>query len=240
MVPHHEAAEGWSFVVTGYILLEQSLKALLHFRGATPPRVHSLYGLFDLLDNDDKDTLREYYLDFKGASGGNIGAFPFGMLDDFLLNLDGGQKGRATGSFDWRYFLIEQMQGQKMPLASVDYLHEVVYGTNRVVGYAHNGRSNPSRFTYSYRLRSDRMRNYIPWLTVRMNSDGWRDLGDRLEILWGPDYRGRYDLMLFKSEGQHKYFSDIPDSFDLPVIDKRTEIETFDAEEGLRSIGIEV
>ena len=51
------------------------------------------------------------------------------------------------------------------------------------------------------------------------------DLGDRLEILWGPDYRGRYDLCLFEDKGRKDYFSEIPDGFELPVVDKRKEVE---------------
>ena len=71
-----------------------------------------------------------------------------------------------------------------------------------------------------------------------MNSDGWDDLGDRLEILWGPDYRGRYDLCLFRGKGRKDYFSTIPDDFALPLVDKRKEVEAFDAEEGYRGIGV--
>ena len=73
---------------------------------------------------------------------------------------------------------------------------------------------------------------------VRMNSDGWDQLNDRLEILWGPDYRQRYDLILFKENRRKDFFSKIPDDVSIPVVDKRTEIENFDVEEGLRNIGI--
>ena len=58
------------------------------------------------------------------------------------------------------------------------------------------------------------------------------------KILWGPDYRGRYDLCLFMGNRRKDYFSEIPDNFELPVVDKRKEIEAFDAEEGYRSIGV--
>lgn len=243
MVPDHEAAEWWGFVVTGYCLLEQSLKALLYVRGkVTVPATHTLCDLFGLLDEGDKDILREYYTDYKGASADRIAIFPFSCLDDFLVNLDGGEneKGKKIGSFDWRYFLIEQMQGQKMPLVSVDYLHEIVYGTNSIVEYAHNGKWKPSGSIYSYRLRWDRREKYRHWLTVRMNSEGWSEIGDRLEILWGPDYRGRYDLFVFRGESIQERFSDIPKGLNFPVIDKRADIEAFDVEEGYRSVGIYV
>ena len=60
-----------------------------------------------------------------------------------------------------------------------------------------------------------------------MNSDGWDELGDRLEILWGPDYLGRYDLCLSKSKDHQIMFLEIPKGYQLPIIDKRKEIENF-------------
>ncbi len=71
-----------------------------------------------------------------------------------------------------------------------------------------------------------------------MKSDGWNKLGDRLEILWGADYLGCYDLSFFKGKGRKDYFSEIPDDFALPTEDKRKEIETSDVEVGLQSIGV--
>lgn len=71
-----------------------------------------------------------------------------------------------------------------------------------------------------------------------MNSEGWDELPDRLEIVWGPDYKGRHDLLLFKGKRAQSYFSEVPDKFFLPVIDKKKEFESFDVNEGFRSIGI--
>ena len=71
-----------------------------------------------------------------------------------------------------------------------------------------------------------------------MNSEGWNELDDRLEILSGPDYRGRYDLYLFQGKGAKPYFSEIPSDFPFPIVDKRKEIDNFDVEEGYRSIGV--
>ena len=240
LVPGHEAAQGWGFVVAGYFLVEESSKALLYARGKKVPKEHSLSTLFNLFDPDDKTILREYYDDYQATIGGNVGAFPFRSLDDFLPNLDGDKNkhGDHVGSFDWRYFLIEEKRSQKMPFVSVDYLHEIVFGCIQIIKYVNNGRFEPSQYTHSWRMRRERERKYRDWLFVRMNSDGWDELGDRLEILWGPDYRGRYDLYLFRGKGWKDYFSEIPDSFELPVVDKRKEIEGFDAEEGYRSIGV--
>ena len=87
MVPGHEVAQGWGYVVAGYFLVEESFKALLFVRrNKKVPTKHSLSVLFDMLENTDKVVLREYYVDFRSTMGGTIGAFPFQTLDDFLLN----------------------------------------------------------------------------------------------------------------------------------------------------------
>ena len=240
-VPGHDAAQGWGYVVTGYFLLEEAFKALSFMRGERKvPTIHSLSVLFSQLEVTDQAALREYYNDYKATMGGRVGAFPFKSLDDFLLNLDGDKNthGKHIGSFDWRYFLIEEKRSKEMPIVSVDYLHEIVYGCIRIAEHASNGRFEPTRHTRSWRLRGQRAQRYQDWLTVRMNSDGWDELGDRLEVLWGPDYLGRYDLYLFQGKDVRADFSELPDNCTLPVIDKRKEIESFDVEQGYRSIGI--
>ena len=240
LVPGYEVAQGWGYVIVGYFLLEQSFKALLHVRGKMVPTKHSLLPLFNLLDDHDREILHEYYIDYRTNTGGKIGAFPFESLDDFLKNLDGDQNNRGNhiGSFDWRYFLIEEKQSQEMPLVSVDYLHEIGYGCIRIIEYVINGRFKPHQYTYSRRMQHKRQAKYNQWLTVRMNSDGCDELGDRLEILWGPDPLGRYGLCLFQVKETKFYFSGNPEQFELPVIDKRKEVENFDVKEGFRSIGI--
>ena len=241
MIPGYVDAQAWGYIVVGYFLVEESFKALLHVRGKKVPKKHSLSTLFNLFDQNDKTVLREYYADYQATIGGILGMFRFKSIDDFLVNLDGdkNERGKHIGSLDWRYFPIEENQSQKMPFVSVDYLHEIVFGCVRIIESAENGLSDPFQHTRTWRMRWERMRKYDAWLIVRMNSDGWSDLGDRLEILWGPDYRGRYDLYLFRGMGQRNHhFSKIPDDFELPIVDKRREIEIFDAEEGYRSIGM--
>ena len=232
-VPGHVEAQGWGYVVAGYFLIEQSFKALLYIRGKKVSKTHSLSNLFKLFEENDKTTLREYYDDYQGTIGGKIGKFPIKSLDLFLANLDGDEnkRGDHTGSFDWRYFLIEEKQSQKMPLVSMDYLYEIVFGCIKMIESAEHEMFDPSRYTHSQRLLSERQRKYRDWLDVRMNSDGWDEIGNRLEIYWGPDYRGRLDLCCFKGKEIKYYFSDIPpENFELPVFDKRREFETFDAE----------
>ena len=240
LVLGHQNAQGWGYALAGYFLLEQSFKALLYVRGKNVPKTHSLSVLFDLFEQDDKTVIREFYADYRATIGGRRSAFPFRSPDDFLANLDGDGNGRGdrVGSFDWRYFLIEEKRSRKMPLFSLDYLHEIVFGCIQIIRSADGSRFDPSLLTRSWRMRRERQNKYRDWLVVRMNSDGWDELGDRLEILWGPDYRGRYDLCFFKGERQGECFSEISDDFPLPVFDKRKEIEAFDAEEGYRSIGM--
>lgn len=235
-----EVAQGWGFVVAGYFLVELSLKALLHVRGKKVPLEHSLTTLFNRCDESDKIVLREFYIDYKTTIGGRIGDFPIKSLDLFLSNLDGGKikRGKHIGSFDWRYFPIENKRSSTMPLVSVDYLHELVYGCIRLIEFAHLGRFDPTQYTHSCRLRWARRRKFQDWLTVRMNTEGWGELGDRLEVFWGPDYLGRYDLYLFEGKQCKVYFSEIPNDFPLPVLDKRREVEDFNVEEGYRSIGV--
>ena len=122
-----------------------------------------------------------------------------------------------------------------MPLVSVGYLHEIVYGSTRIVEHSMYGNSEPLRFTHSLRMAREREQIYRDWFTVRMNSKGWYDLGERVEILWGPDYRDRYDVYVFRDNRIERRFAKLPGDFGLPVVDQRREIKVFDAEKGLRS-----
>lgn len=161
MVPGHEAAQGWGYVVVGYFLVEEAFKALLHVRGKEVPKEHALSVLFGLLDKSDRLILREYFDDYKATADLELRRFPFDTIEDFLENLDAdrNERGDYIGSFDWRYFLIEQMQSRNMPLVSVDYLHEVTYGLTRIVEWIVHGRSHPSHYTHSSRLRRRHQRN---------------------------------------------------------------------------------
>ena len=237
MVPGYVDAQAWAYIVTGYFLAEQSFKALLLLREKEAPKKRPLSTLFNLFDDNDKELFREYYTDYRATIGGNRGEFPFETLDDFLSNLDG-EADSNQGSLAWRYYLIEEVP--ELPFVSVDYLHEIVFGCIQIVKYARNGRFKPSQYTHSWRLRWERKRKYDAWLNVRINSAGWDDLDDRLEILWGPDYRGRYDLLHFNGPGLNACFSEIPDDIAVPTVDMREEIEAFDVEAGYRSIGVTI
>ena len=236
LIPGQVNAQAWGYVVAGYFLLEQSLKLLLHVRSVSPGKTHTLSAdLFGELPEDDKNILREYYRDFRSAFE-SAKTFPFSKLDEFLINLDGGtdDRGKHVGSFDWRYFPIEEAQGGTMPTVSIEFLHEVIYGAVCTI----RGRSEPSRHTYSWRRHNERYKKYWAWLTVRRNSEGWNDLGDRLELVWGPDYRKRHDYFIFEGSRIRPFFAEIPADHGLPVKDMRNEVKAFDADKGLASIGL--
>ena len=239
LVAAYKIYQAWGYVICGYFLLEESFKLLIHVHGSTPDKTHTLNELFRRLPDDDRDLLREYYDDFRGVHAfENNMTFPFPCLDDFLANLDGVKyKGKHVGSFDWCYYFIESPKS--MPTVSIEFMHEVILGALRIAVQAAGGNCEPSQHVYSLRKRRGRMRGkFWGWLTVRMNSDGWEELGDRLEIIWGPDYKNRYDLSLFKGGGRKDYFCEKPKDFNLPIIDKRAEVAEFDPEEGFRSIGM--
>ena len=172
-VPDHVAAQGWGFVVVGYSLLEQALKAVARMRGKAVPRTHGLAGRFELVRDTDGEILREYYTDFRRSSGGSLARFPFASLDEFLRNLDGddNKQGRPMGSVDWRYCLIEKMCGQELPLVSVDYLHEIVIGCVRILQCAEHPGVDPREFCRSRRLHEKRKQACADWLESRLNAD---------------------------------------------------------------------
>ncbi len=243
MVPGHELAQAWGYVVAGYFLLEQGLKAVLHVRDVEPPKTHALSVLFEALPAEDQDVLRAYYNDFRHTFPG-MTSFPLATFDEFLVNLDGARnsRGHYIGSFNWRYFLTEEGSGASMPRVSINVMHEIVYGCVRLIRSIDKGNDEAGGATYSWRLRWKRSNRYRDWLTVRMNSPGWGQEGDRLEILWGPGYGDRYDYLVFEGGRIRSFFARLPNAeeTELSVVDKRSELDSFDPEEGFRSIGVTV
>ena len=234
MNPGHMMAQAWGYVVVGYFLVEEAFKAFLHLRKKRVPRSHSLSILFGLFEDNDKGVLREFYTDYRATVGGRIGEFPYETLEDFLANLDGDPKKKSddhVGSFAWRYFLIEEKRGSTMPTVSIEYLHEIAYGCTVMVQNVHYDHCDPLKHTNSWRMREDRKIKQDYWLTARMNSAGWEDGGDRFEILWGPDYINRYDLILFEGNTLELHFCELPKDSKLPIVDKRKEIQDFDVEQ---------
>jgi hypothetical protein len=243
LMPDHEVAQAWGYVVAGYFLIEQGFKAVLHVRQIQPPKTHALSVLFTKLSVEDQDVLRAYYDDFRHMFPG-MNSFPLATLDEYLANLDGanGSRGQYTGSFDWRYFPTEKGSGASMPLVSINVMHEMVFGCLQLVESIDKGDQEARQGTYGWRLRRKRSRLQRDWLTVRMNSPDWGKEGDRLEILSGPVYGDRYDYLVFQGDRIRSFFAPLPDAVEvgLPVRDKRHELEAFDPVEGFRSIGVTV
>ena len=203
IAPEHVAAQGWAYVVVGYSLLELGFKAVLHVREKVVPHQHSLSKLFGLLDETDKTLLSEAYMDYRNSIGGLRGRYPFRSLDQFLTNLDGDKNARGghLGSFDWRYFPIEDARSAKIPLVSVDYMHEVILALVRLVSHGLDGGRPPSAGTLSERRYEDRCNGpHEAWLAVQLKQPDRRQLGERIEILWGPDQTGRYDVCQFHGD----------------------------------------
>jgi len=224
LVPDYENTQGWSYVVAGYFLIEQGLKAVLSVRGTAPQRTHDLSLLFAKLPAGDQDQLREFYDDLRQARP-EIRAFPISTLDDFLANLDGKQN---TGHMDWRYFLTQEGSGAPLPTVSVDLIHEIIEGCVALIHTT--GRVGARSMTYSLRLWRERAKHQREWRMRRLNSSDWKQDGDRIEILWGPDYRDRYDYLVFEGDEISSLFGPLPNAegTELVILDKRAELEQFD------------
>ena len=146
------AANAWGFVAIFYFLLEISFKLQLHMLQQQIRKTHSLLKLFQQLPQKHRDTLSEYYDDFRSNSGRNNAGFHFETLEKYVENLDGQND---KGYSDWRYYLIEEKQGPQMPLVSIGFLHEIIHGSNRLVGQLCNPRWDARSDTFSKRtLRS--------------------------------------------------------------------------------------
>lgn len=239
----YEAAQAWGYVVAGYFLLEQSFKALLHFRKKNPEKKHSLFPLFDKLTPQDQEILREHYNDFIHAFPGfDKSRFP--DLDAFIQNLDGDQDegDRFHGSVGWRYFLTEDVAGYPLPIVSINAMHEMVYGCVGLLDSINIGKTESLQYTYSWRLHKKRKAYYDDLLVVWKASSHWEAGDDRVEILWGPDYNDRYDMLEFKDKITNLVFGQLPDvkRYIIPIIDKRSEVKSLDLKEALRSIGLTI
>ena len=241
LMPGHELAQAWGYVVAGYFLIEQSIKTILNDRNFKPPKTHTLSVLYAELPLHDQEALQAYYDDFRYTFPG-MNSFPFSTLEKFLVNLDGGKnsRGHFIGSFDWRYFPTQSENGSSMPLVSINAMHEIVYGCLQVARSIERADGKSRNATYSCRLRWQRLELQQDWLTVRMNAPNWGQDGDRLEILWGPTYKNRYDYLVFKGTKIRAFFAPLPSEKEvaLLVCDKRQELASFDPSEGFRIIGV--
>lgn len=226
--PGYTDAMAWGYVVAGYFLLEQALKFLISVRGEPFPATHSLSLIFGHLSNRDREVLQEYYRDFC-CSYEKARDFPIPELEIFVKNMDV-EENAEKGPLAWRYFLIQKPEVDALPIVSAELMHEVTYGAIRSAEILMEESSiDPRRFTYSCRMRDKLMKNYMMHLNERMNSEGWKTLGDRVEIVWGPDSCARYDYLVFKGKNVKKLFGKIPQDYELPVMDMRAKTSVLNA-----------
>ena len=123
--------------------------------------------------------LREFYSDYRAAIGGARGRFP--VQDSGRLPDESRRRSEQTGRRPCRFvrlavFPHREQRSAKMPVVSVEFLHEIAYGCIRMVEHANNGNFKPSQYTYSWRLKWKRDRKYSDWRMVRANSDEREDL----------------------------------------------------------------
>lgn len=232
LVPDHVNAQGWGYVLTAYFLVESALKALAFARGSRVRKIHSLSTLFENLDRSGQNVLREYYTDYKATAPKTLGSFPYDSVDDFLRNLDGGADGGRNEAWStaWRYFLIEEpcSHDSVMPTVSVEYMHEIVRGCIALLEIHESESSvSPTRWMNSRRLHEQRAHGHTDWQDRQLTLDDYAERGDRLEILWGPDPLGRYDLHMFEGTGMTRLFSDLPTDPRVPVVDRRKDVDSF-------------
>ena len=218
-LPGYVDAQAWGYVVAGYFLLEESLKAVLHMRGEKVPRWHSLSRLFGRLKHRDQEVLREFYRDFRGSIGSHAGKFHsesstgFGQLDERV---------KGCTWFVGAYFLSSTC---RMRTSDVQcrVLHEVRWMI-RICQCVSNGKINPLRYKRTERLWRERRDKYIELLKLRRNSPGWSE-DDRCEILAGPDHQDRYDLYC-REQGRICFtLSSLPAGGGLRIIDFRSTVE---------------
>ena len=243
MVPGHALAQAWGCVVAGGFLIDQGLKAVLHVRDVEPPKIHALSVLFEALPSKDQTTLKTCCDDFRHAFPG-MASFPLATPDEFLASLDGGRnsRGRHAGSFDWRHFLTEQGSGASLPLVSVDVMHEIVCGCVRLVRTIDREDRAAGGAASNWRLQREGSHRCRDWLTVRMNSRGWGQDGDGLEIPWGPGCGDRYDCLVCEGGRIRSFFALRLSAEDtqLLVVDGRSEVASLDMDGGFRSVGVAV
>lgn len=220
-------AQAWGFIVAGYFLLELSLKALSHRCNCEIKRNHALYKLFKRLPDEQKSILRLHYTDFVNTFPKLAQETP-NEIDQFFKSLDGDH---SRGSFDWRYYLIEEPSEDQLPFVDINLIHEVVYSIYLVHRAIGNKSDKPEKRTYSFRLHDERASILSRWYEYRKHFPDWVGIGDRIEKLWGPDYDERYSYVVTKERTHHFCFGVISDDLakKFPIHDMRMEFQSFQA-----------
>ena len=239
----------WGTVFVAYRLIEVGFK-LVAGVGQSPKKIWKVHSLVELFDGDpkeegcvsltleDRQALEYHYDDYcRSRPEGH----PFGIqsLKGFLETLDGVANQR--GWMDWAYFLIQNLKGRNLPKVDVKAMHTIVEACwwrieairkGYPVGYG-----SPSWLAHFRRWQpGGKLKRY---LTAQINSnvdkhgevDGWAKFAkeDRVVILMGPDYVGRYEYVICQG-GQIKGpgWASLPqETPELPHDDRRQEVEDF-------------
>ena len=264
LVPNHMYSQAWGYVFVAYRLIEMGFKLIWATNGGDGIfRGHGLAEVWSKLSELDQKALSLHYADSCQYGRG----YPFGYdsLNAFLENLDNGSVGWPA----WGYFPIENFKKQdaawvdnRLPQVDIGTMHDIVRSCLWWMEAKRKGYS----LLYGSRSWSEHRRRWHPggklwaWMTVQMNrplvDPIWHDLdqvvitessglegfakGDRVEILWGPDYAGRHDYLICQGEGiKGPGFGSLPEETpDLPHRDRRDELADFDPKEGLRDSGM--
>ena len=120
-----------------------------------------------------------------------------------------------------------------MPRVSINVMHEIVYGCVQLVHYINNCPDMPGECIYSERLRWRRLDRYKDMRLDQRDQPGCKQKGNRIEILWGPDYKDRCDYLVVKDGMPHRYFGPLPDTeeVELERIDRRGELKLLGLED---------
>lgn len=225
------SAGAWGYVTVSYMLIEQALKTLLDqtigFDSARLPdrlrHTHALKTLFDHLDVDDRKVLEDQYRDYWLTEDAGSKGFTLDEIGAFLGHLD-----RGRGSVSWRYSLTEEIA--TIPQLGDVYLEHMWETTRCVLGVIRYHAMGYQPKTHSIVKWQLRLHQYRRWLHWRLNSGRSRHQPDRIELLRGPDYRGRSDFCVVQGKNLSQRFGDIDPTAKetgLEVVDVRHEIAAF-------------
>lgn len=199
MIPLHTVIQYWGYVTAAYFLIEQGMKALLVKRGEKVEFTHNLNEIYNALEPEERQIINEYYTDFLKTTGEEVKDIQIRTAQKYLDHLDGRtQGGKRKGSMDWRYLLIESHANREMPKISINLMHEIALACVLLIK-----EHRPEEWTHSHRLHSSRKEFYKTWEQQMIHTGILnRPIGRVIEILWGPDYKGRYDLMHSINDGK--------------------------------------
>lgn len=230
LVPQFVSASAWGYVTAAYMLIEQALKTLLDetigFDSARLParlrNTHDLKTLFDHLDVDDKAVLKDLYRDYWLTEDAEGKGFTFEEIETFLGHLDEGR-----GSISWRYSLTEEIA--TIPQLGSVYLEHMWETIRCVLGLTRHHAMGYRPMAHSVVKWNRRCHQYLRWLDSRLNSGESRQ-ADRIELLRGPDSRGRSDFCVFHGKRAVLKSNDIDAAAKeagLDVVDVRHQVAIF-------------